>query len=63
MSSNSENEIHEDSKKFGEFIVVVSLKGKDSESLNLTATGHMKLKEDEQLLDSLYYEDDKVGWY
>jgi len=41
MSSNFETEMQENNKKFGEFIVVVSLKGKDSENLNLTATGHM----------------------
>ena len=48
---------------FGDYIVVVSLKGKDSESLNLTTTGHMRLKDDDLLLDSIFTDDDRVGWY
>lgn len=63
MSSNSETEIQDGNNHFGEFIVVVSLRGKNSENLNLTTTGHMKLKEDDLMLDSLFIDDDRVGWY
>lgn len=45
---------------FGQYVIIVSIRGKDAKSLNLTAKGHMKMsrKEKETML-----QDPKVGWY
>lgn len=46
---------------FGSYAIVVSIRGKDTKSLNLTAKGHIKMSKTEiaKKLDP----DDKVAWY
>lgn len=49
MSNNIYNNDSQNQKpEFGKYLVVVSLKGKDSENLNLTTNGHMKFKQDDE---------------
>ena len=48
----------------GDYLVVVSIRGKDSENLNLTASGHARIGDDEILSgDSEDSRDDRIKWY
>jgi len=48
----------------GDYLVVVSIRGKDSESLNLTASGHSRIGDDEIFSgDSEDSRDERIKWY
>ena len=44
--------------EFGDYLIAVSIRGKDTDSLNLTACGHKKIYGDEEPVMS-----DKEGWF
>lgn len=57
--SNSESIASEDEvPSYGDYLIAVSIRGADTESLNLTACGHKKIHNNEEPVVT-----DREGWY